>query len=310
MSEFTLMRVPRGRWTKLTTCGVPDTGTCASIVTKGVIELEITGEEIERQENILTNGDGETISVDTVPPSLKWLNVTAQMTGIDPNYYAWATGSTIIYDDAATPVAIGIAEETNGASLGNVALEVWTRLSGANCVGGNPVYGYVLLPWIKDGTFHDVKLNSGLLECKIVGRTQAGSPWGVGPYPVLTSKATATLGQPRELVTAVTATQHRLMMTTELAYPLVSTTACGLVTGAMTVVDTDTSGPLLGATATLPTATGALPGVIDWGDSSAPVVVTAGPTVTHTYTLAGTYTVTYRSSAQSGIKYVGSVTVA
>lgn len=309
MSEITFMRVPRVRFTKLTTCGVPDTGTCASITTKGIIEFEITGEEIERQEAILTNADGETLSVDTVPPSLKWLNFSAQMTGIDPYYYSWATGSTILYDDAATPVAIGIAEETNGAALANVAVEGWTRLAGANCVAGNPVYGYVLFPWIKDGTFHDVKLNSGLIECKLVGRTQSGSPWGVGPYPVLTSKAVATLGQPKELTTAVTATQHRLMMTTELAYPLVSS-ACGLVTGPLAVVDTDAGGPLLGATATLPTATGAIPGVIDWGDLSAPVVVVAGPTVTHTYAVAGAYTVTYRSSAQSGIKYVGTVTVA
>jgi hypothetical protein len=309
MTEFTPMRVPRARFTKLDVCGTPSTAACAMRVTKGTIEIEITGEQIERKEAILENGDAELLSVDTTPPSTKWLNVTLTMTGVEPDYFSWLTGCTIIYDDAATPVAIGIADEANGAALGNAAFEGWTRLAGQSCSAGYPVYGYVLLPWLVEGTFLETKFNSGLLETKLVCRTQTNSPWGVGPYPVLRSQAVATLNQPRELTAAVGAHQNRLLMKTTLAYPLV-TASCGLVTGPLAVVDTDAGGPLLGATATLPTTTGAIPGVIDWGDLTAPVVVSAGPTVTHTYAVAGLYTVTYRSSAQSGQKYVGSVTVA
>lgn len=305
MTEFTPIKLPRVRFTLLDSCGAYDTGSCATWATNGSIEIAGTGQMVDRVENTLTNGDDEIIGVSTSAPKLKWIEVALTMTGFDPNYIGWLTGNSIVYDDASTPAPIGFTNDTNAAALSNFALEGWSRLVGPRCSGGAPVYGYVLYPWLTEGVCNDLTINNGLASCVITARTEADSPWGVGPYPVVKSEATATLGYPTELFSSFGTDAHRLLITTKLAYPL-ATTACGPVYPTLTVVDTGGVG-VYDAEATLPTATGAIPGVIDWGDSNVDVVTT-GPTATHTYASAATFTVTYRSSAQSGPAYVGTVT--
>jgi len=43
-----------------------------------------------------------------------------------------------------------------------------------------------------------------------------------------------------------------------------------------------------------------VPGVLSFGDLTADQVVTAGPSVVHSYTVAGTYNATYTLTGQSG----------
>lgn len=310
MAESTPFRVPRVRFTKLSSCGVYDTGVCAMMVTKGIVEIALAKIGTDREMVPVVNADNEVLAMESNAPQLHGYTVTLKMTGIDPVYFSWLSGQTIRYDNAASPVAIGLASGANSALLGNVAFEGWTRLAGTACSAGVAQYGYLLLPWLRDGEFTDITFNNGLAECTLTARTSMASPWSTGPYSVHLSAAAGTLGQPWPLFTTVGAEDHRIWEITKLPPP-VPTAACGPVVGSFTTVDDDGAGAGLAATATLPTGAGAAPGYIDWGDATAPVLIAAGNlTATHTYLAAGTKTVTWKPLNYSGPVYLSSVTMA
>ena len=210
-------------------------------------------------------------------------------------------------NDAASPSAVGWSTGVV-QTRSNFALEGWVRLGAeGDCTGA--AYGYVVWPWCYNGTFYEIKHENAPSDLKLSAKTRNSSPWSTGPYSVALSAAAATLGEPMALFRAVAATEHRLFLRTLLPPPVASTD-CGPVVGAMTVVDDDTSGAGLDATATIPTGA-STPGYIDWGDSGAAVAVASGAsTAAHTYASAGTYTVTYRSTAASEVVWTGSVTMA
>lgn len=309
MTEYTPIRVPMVRFTKLDECGAYDTSSCATWATKGVVEITLEPNGTERAPIPLSNADGEVLGVESLPPVLYWYTVTMKMTGIEPTYFSWVSGQTIRYDNAATPVAIGLTSGANSAQLGSCAFEGWTRLVGRRCTGGVQTYAYLLLPWLVDGSFDNIMFNAGLTECTLTARTALESPWGTGPYSVQVSQAVATAGEPWPLFTAVGDEDIRVLETTTLPPPYPNTD-CGPVVPALVVVDDDGAGAGLAATATLPTGAGAAPGYIDWGDGTAAVYVASGATAAYTYGGAGTYTVTWRPTSYSGPVYTGDVTMA
>lgn len=299
------------RFTKLDSCGVPSTASCATFSSKNLVMVEQSGETIDAAEFPLVNADGDLEEYQTDSPRLKYLKLEITVTKIVPELMAWLTGDTVITDNASSPSSIGWKTQANSSTMASVAMELWTRLAGQSSCSGSAAYGYALYPWLVNGTFYEIKHENALSDLKISAITKVGSPWGTGPYSVNLSKAVSTLGQPWPLFGAVSAADdHKIFQRTELAPPLAST-ACGVVVGALAVVDDDAAGAGLAATATMPAGTGLTPGYINWGDASAAAAVASGATTaTHTYALAGTYTVTYRPSAQSDVVYTGSVTMA
>lgn len=309
MAESTPFRLPRFRFTLLDECGNYDTGSCATMATRGTVEIGLAKVGTDRTALPVVNADSEVLAVESDAPQLHWYTVTLKLTGIDPVYFSWISGQTILYNDAAAPEPIGLASGANSARLGNCAFEGWTRLAGTACSSGVPQYGYILLPWLREGEFTDITFASGLTECMLTARTSIASPWGTGPYSVAVSEAVATAGEPWPLFTAVGDEDHRIWMITKLAPPAV-TTDCGPVVPTLAVVDDDGAGVGLDATATLPTGSGTAPGYIDWGDGGAAVYVASGPTAAHTYGAAGPYTVTWRPTTYSAPVYTGDVTMA
>lgn len=298
------------RATLLDSCGVYDPGSCAMFATPNLVSIEQTAQVSDQVEFPLINANGDLQEMDVDPERLKWLDLNIMVTKAIPELVNWMTGDALMYNDAASPSAIGWKTQTNSSALSNFALEIWTRLSGAASCSGTAVYGYVLWPWLKNGSFREIKHENGLSDLSIKAQTHTGSPWSTGPYSVGLSEAVATLGEPIPLVTAVGSEDHRLFQRTTLGPPA-STTDCTSVVGALAVVDDDGVGAGLDATATLPTPTTVTtPGFIDWGEGAGNVAVAAGSAVaTHTYALAGTYTVEYRPSAYSDVVYTGDVTM-
>lgn len=300
------------RITLLDSCGVPDTGTCAMFSSKNLVSVAQTGETVDETEFPMINIDGDLEEYSTDPSRLKYLSLEVVVSKAVPELIGWMTGDDVIHDDAATPSAVGWRTQVNSSALSNFMFEIWTRLSGESSCSGSAAFGYVRWPWLIGGTFHEITHENGLSELKIMAKTRTGSPLGTGPYSVNLSKAAATLGQPMGLFEAINpAEDHRIFQRVELAPPLPSTN-CGPVTGTLAVVDDDAAGPLLAATATIPLPVASTtPGYISWGDVTPPAAVAAGAlTATHVYGAAGTYTVTYRPSAQSDVVYTGSVTMA
>jgi hypothetical protein len=299
---FTPFRVPLVRLTLLDSCGAVVDSACSSIQTTGIITVEQTAEMEDRQDFYQKNADGVFCVKETIPPILKWLNLTYTFCNVDPEIVAFMTGGAIILSDADTPVGIGNSMSEGDAATVNFGFEAYTRLANqADCTEGVK-YGYAVWPWNVEGVMGDVTYQAGTANFVVTARTQPGSAWGTGPYSVYKSEATATLGDPLPLLTAIGANEHRRMFVTGLA-PGVG--ACGC-----TAIPLEMAPPvatLLAVVLTLPT--GAAPAYIDWGDTNH-TSNAAGPTANHTYAAGGTYTITLRPRNFSSQVYQTSITVA
>lgn len=292
---FTPFKVPAARVTALDSCGQVSTAECSYVATDGIISIAQTGNYEDRVEFFVKNGDGVFCVQRTDPPILKWLDITYTFCNVDPDLVYFMTGQALVMSDADTPEAIGNTWETNNASLVNFAFEGWTRVAAqADCEQGE-LFGYVIFPWNVEGTMQDVTFENQAANFVVMARTAVGSAWGVGPYSVIRSEAALTLNDPLPLLTSISAQTHRRMFTTYMPPPL---TGCGCQDA--TPVLAFAQGGALEGIATLPTSTQGtlLPATIDWGDTTQ-TVVTVGPTASHTYAMAGSYTVTYMPNDNS-----------
>ncbi len=224
---YTPFKVPRIRVTDVdVNCGVPVTG-CSTVVSDGIISIEMTKEYEDREEFFIKNGDGTFCVKQTNPPILKWINLVITLCNVDPELVNIMTSEPLVLDDAPSPRATGFSTQEGSAASASFALEGWTRLAsvqgGPACTGGVE-YGYVLFPWVIEGTVGDITFENGAANFVVNARTQANTNWGTGPYFVDLSDATATLNNPIPLLTPILPTQHHRMFLTRLAPPA---SACG-----------------------------------------------------------------------------------
>lgn len=302
------------RATLLNRCGVPVDGECSTLVDRCVISVEETPEYKDREEWFFENGDGDFCSTVTTPPKKKWTNVVMTFNDANPLLANFLTGSTVLLDDddTTTPNQVGYGDDYGSADLANVGIEIWTRIA-AKCDDlndcpddGSEEFGYILYPWVKEGTIGDVTYENGLANFVVNAIAVRNSPWGTGPYNVVLSEATATLGQPLPLFSAVPATRFSQSMLTKLGPPATDFGCeCEPLTPSLTFAD---SGVLMG-TVTFPLRNGVpiLPAVIAWGDAST-TTVTSGTTSQHTYGAPGSYAPTFRPTEQSSPTFTAAST--
>lgn len=225
---YTPFKVPRVRVTKLNSCGLPITG-CSTVVSDGIISIGMTKEYEDRQEFFVKNGDGVFCVAETNPPVLKWINLELTFCNVDPEMFNIMSAEPLVMDDAVIPNATGFSTEEGSAANANFAFEGWTRLSGNGGVAcsGGVEYGYVLFPWVVEGTIGDITFENGAANFTLSGRTHRDSPWGLGPYFVDYSDNPAGSTTPIRLLTPIGSRQHHRMFTTRLAPP---TATCGCTT--------------------------------------------------------------------------------
>lgn len=227
---YTPFKLPTTRVTTLSSCGAVATGTCASAVTNGIISVAMTKEYEDRQEFFVKNGNGDFCVRETNPPILKWINLELTFCAVEPEMLNMLTAEPLVADDRDSPRYTGFSTQEGSAANVNFALEGWTRVSGSNlgCTGTNQVeYGYVLFPWVVEGTLGDITFQNDTVSFVINSRTHANSLWGTGPYFVDLSDATATLNNQIKLLTPILSTQHHRMFLTRMAPP---TASCGCST--------------------------------------------------------------------------------
>ena len=226
---YTPIKIPTVRVTKLNACGQAVTSTCSTVTSNGIISVAMTKEYEDRQEFFVKNGDGTFCVRATNPPILKWINLVVTFCNVDPELVNLMTAEPMVADDATAPRNTGFSTDQDSASNSNFALEGWTRITGstAPCTGTNALeYGYVLFPWVIEGTVGDITYQNDTVSFIVNARTTNNSVWGLGPYFVDLSDATGTLNNPIKLLTPITSTQHHRMFLTRLAPP---TGACGCV---------------------------------------------------------------------------------
>lgn len=224
---YTPWKIPRIRVTKLNSCGLPVTG-CSTVVSDGIISVEMTKEYEDREEFFVKNGDGNFCVRETNPPILKWINLTLTLCNVDPELVNILSGETMVANDAVSPVNTGYSTDEGAVLNSNFALEGWTRIanSGVPCSGGQE-FGYMLWPRAIEGTIGDLTLENGAANFNLSARTTSNSPWGTGPYFVDYSDNPAGSTTPIALLTPIRSTEHMRMFLTRLAPP---TASCGCQT--------------------------------------------------------------------------------
>ena len=222
---FAPFRVPRVRITKLNSCGQVVTGSCSQVVTDGIISIEMTKNYEDRQEFFIKNADGQFCVRETVPPILKWIDLVFTFCNVDPDIVNLMAAEPLYSSDDAAATKIGWSTAEDSVNNVNFAFEGWTRLSGTGvpCTGGTE-YGYVLFPWVIEGTIGDMTLENGVVNFVVNARTRSLSQWGTGPYNVDLSDNAGTLNNPIRMLTPITSNQHHRMFITRLAPPAAS---CG-----------------------------------------------------------------------------------
>jgi hypothetical protein len=222
---FTPFRVPRVRITKLNSCGQVVTGSCSQVVTDGIISIEMTKNYEDRQEFFIKNADGQFCVRETVPPILKWIDLVFTFCNVDPDIVNLMAAEPLYTSDDAAATKIGWSTAEDSVNNVNFAFEGWTRLSGTGvpCTGGTE-YGYVLFPWVIEGTIGDMTLENGVVNFVVNARTRSLSQWGTGPYNVDLSDNSGTLNTPIRMLTPIASNQHHRMFITRLAPPAAS---CG-----------------------------------------------------------------------------------
>lgn len=222
---FTPLKVPRVRVTRLSSCGQAVTGDCQQVVTDGIISIEMTKNYEDREEFFIKNADGKFCVRETTPPILKWIDLVFTFCNVDPDIVNIMANEPLYTSDDEAQTKIGWSTEENVVQDVNFAFEGWTRLSSTSqlCTGGQE-FGYVLFPWVVEGTIGDMTLENGVANFVVNARTRAGSLWGVGPYNVDLSDAVGTLDDPIPMLTPITSLQHHRMFITRLEPPASS---CG-----------------------------------------------------------------------------------
>lgn len=224
---YTPFKIPKVRATLLNSCGLPVTG-CSTVVSDGIISVAMTKEYEARQEFFVKNGDGQFCVKESNPPVLKWINLVLTFCNVDPELINIMSAEPLVANDAASPVNTGYSTQEGSAANANFGLEGWTRIanSGIACSGGQE-YGYVLFPWVIEGTIGDVTLENGAASFILNARTRSNSPWGLGPYFVDYSDNPAGSTTNIPLLTPILSTQHHRMFLTRKPPP---TAACGCIT--------------------------------------------------------------------------------
>lgn len=210
------------RITRLDECGVPIEGLCSTVVTDGLVTVTDTANYQDPEDITQVNANGDLCIDDQADPALRWLDLEIVMCRVDPDLVNIMTGDPIVLDDAVAPNTVGYRIDAGLTGTGNFALEVWSGLPGTACTGGFPMYGYHLFPWVKQATYAERSVGNAAYTITLNARTQAGSPWGVGPYNIRRDAVTPATLEP--LLTAIGTQQHYHFQFSNAPLP---TPACG-----------------------------------------------------------------------------------
>ena len=135
---FSLIRGRAMRVTKLDGCGSPILGPDSVVVSKGFIAVGFEANTEEGEEISIPNANGDICISDIPAPKLTGYELEISLCGVDPNLVNLLTGQPLVYDDQATPEAVGFRVNT-GVDLdaSGFALELWSGVPAAACEPGS-----------------------------------------------------------------------------------------------------------------------------------------------------------------------------
>lgn len=180
------------RVTRLDSCGNPDPGASAVVVSKRVSSIAID-EVTDDGTNIRERNFGDELEVvDDAFTQVLGYTANINFVGVDPELISLMTGNPVVTDANDDIVGWDVNTGIDLDSFG-FALEVWSRLAGSACdPSGFRQWGYTVFPYLKGGRMGGFSFENGLVAFNIQGaQTRDGNGWGVGPYDVTRDEADA-----------------------------------------------------------------------------------------------------------------------
>ena len=180
------------RVTRLDSCGVPDPGESAVVVSKRISSVtidEVTEEGTNVRER---NFGGEMCIVDDADTDVIGYTADIALCGVDPGLIGLLTRQPVVLNAAGDIVGFD-ATTTVDMDDTAFALEIWSRLAGSACApSGFRKWGYTVFPYLKGGRIGGFSFENGPVQFTISGaRTIDANGWGVGPFDVDRDEADA-----------------------------------------------------------------------------------------------------------------------
>jgi hypothetical protein len=193
------------RVTRLDSCGNPDPGASAVVVSKRISTVTID-EVTDDGTNIRDRNFGDELCVvDDAFTTVIGYTADIALCGVDPALISLLTGQPTVANAAGDIVGFDANTGIDLDSFG-FALEIWSRIAGSACdPSGNRKWGYTPFPFLKGGRLGGFSFENGAVQFTISGaQTRDGNGWGVGPYDVDRDE----LGDPAPLHTPLGVNTH------------------------------------------------------------------------------------------------------
>lgn len=173
------------RVTRLDSCGNPDPGASAVVVSKRISTVtidEVTEDGTDIRER---NFGDELLIKDDAFTQIVGYTADIALCGVDPDLVGLLTGQPVVSDAAGNIVGFDATTTVDLDSFG-FSLEVWSRLAGVACdPSGFRPWGYTVFPFLKGGRIGGFSFENGAVQFTISGaQTRDGNGWGVGPFDV------------------------------------------------------------------------------------------------------------------------------
>lgn len=173
------------RVTRLDSCGNPDPGASAVVVSKRISTVTID-EVTDDGTNIRERNFGDELCiVDDAFTQIIGYTVDLALCGVDPDLVSLITGQPVVTNAAGDIVGFDATTDIDLDSFG-FAVEVWSRIAGSACdASGFRPWGYTVFPFLKGGRVGGFSFENGAVQFTLSGaQTRDGNGWGVGPFDV------------------------------------------------------------------------------------------------------------------------------
>ena len=212
-----LIRGRAMRATRLDGCGNPVLGPDSKVETKGFISVAATANTNAGTAIQIDNANGERMVDETPVPKFTSYTLEITFVNVDPALLSLLSGQPVVMNAAGTAIIGFDQDDEIDVEATAFALELWTGVGGAACdEEGDPLYGYMLFPFVKGGTIGNVTVENGNITFPISGaQTKKGNQWGSGPYDVQDDET----GVAGPLVDPLPTTRHFRHITTSVPPP-------------------------------------------------------------------------------------------
>jgi hypothetical protein len=182
------------RFVRLDSCGGIVVGPSSKLTTKGYISVTATAQIETGEEFLVKNACGELCINEKDDDQFKRYDLELLLCQIDPELLELISSARLLVDGEGVTKGFAHGEST---TVENFSLELWTKVTPADCSGEDPEWYWFAFPWVTNGMLTDITFENGPLQLTLTGSTRgAGDGWGrgLGPDCILPEDSPAESG--------------------------------------------------------------------------------------------------------------------